>query len=198
MKRKLKRFKRQVGNRSYKKILFIFVEGNQTEPRYFNIFRASEYSFVHLQIKSHLSKTHPKQVLTRAKRFIKTEKLKNGDQVWLVVDHDDRPETDFQTLKNWSDGKNYFFGISKPSFEFWLLLHFEKGDQVRNFEDCRRKLKKYLPNYEKNQFDEKELKARIPIAIKNAKDKYNQAKDWKDASYTKVYELVEYIMTLNK
>jgi RloB-like protein len=176
MKGKSNRFQRQVGKRSYKKLFFIFVEGNETEPRYFNIFRASEYSYVHLQIKSHLSKTHPKQVLTRAKRFIKAEKLKKNDQVWLVIDHDGRPEEDFQSLNSWSDGKNYFLAISKPCFEFWLLLHFEKGDQVRSFEDCRRKLKKHLPNYEKNQFDEKGLKTRIPIALKMQKISTNNQK----------------------
>lgn len=82
MKEKSKRFQRQVGNRFYKKIFYIFVEGNETEPRYFSIFRSSEYSHVCLQIKSHPTKTHPKQVLDRAKKFIKGESLKNDDQVW--------------------------------------------------------------------------------------------------------------------
>lgn len=115
-----------------------------------------------------------------------------------VVDDDGRPEEDFQLLISWSNGKNNFLAISKPCFEFWLLLHFDKGNQINNVDDCQKRLKKHMPNYEKNQLDEEKLRNNILTAIKNAKDKLNQSKNWKDGSYTKVHELVENIVTIQR
>lgn len=193
MNQNKKRFQRKVEIRNYKRIFYLFTEGSKTEPKYFNIFRTNKYQGIHLQIKSHPNKSHPKQVLKRAKQFIKGSKLENKDQAWLVIDHDERPEEDFQELNNWCNGKNYFLAISKPCFEFWLLLHFEKGDHIKSMEDCLKKLKKYLPHYTKNQLDIDKLKSNIPAAIQNAKNKFKQTAGWQDGSYTKVYELIENI-----
>jgi len=197
MRRKLRKFQRRVNIRPYKRIFYIFVEGNKTEPKYFNIFRTAEYSNVSLQIKSHPSKTHPKQVLSRAKKFIKDELLKKDYEVWLVVDDDSRPEADFQPLINWANGKAHFLAISKPCFELWLLLHFDEGNQIKNTEDCLKRLRKYMPTYEKNQLDEKKLKGKLAEAIKNGKNKYEHYRVWKNGVYTKVYELVENIVDTN-
>lgn len=126
-----KKFQRKVNTRNPKKVFYIFTEGSETEPKYFSIFKT--YSNISLQIKKHRTKSHPKHVLKRAEIFLKEESLEAGDQVWLVIDHDDRPEEDFKKIKNWSDSdkEKYHFAISKPCFELWLLLHFDTADKIK-------------------------------------------------------------------
>lgn len=85
------------------------------------------------------------------------------DEVWCVVDHDDRDEA-IRGLRNrlgdLSTGphERVFACVSAPCFEYWLLLHFEFTNQrfvgmpggAAACEQVIRLLRKHLQNYAKN------------------------------------------------
>ena len=63
---------------------------------------------------------------------------------------------------------NRGFALSNPNFEYWLLLHFENGDDVATVDECLRRLKIYLPNYDKDILDESKILPRVGSAITHA------------------------------
>ncbi len=198
MVKNFRKFTRAIATRPYRRIFRIFPEGYETEPSYFEVIRKL-CPDVHISIHCHSSNTHPQQILARAKKFINDKKLGKHDLIWLVVDVDYHDKKDLQPLIDWAkENKNYGAAISNPNFEYWILLHFEKGDGIKNMKDCENRLKKHLPNYKKNYLDEKKLIPNITTAITNAKNKHRQSQDWHSDHHTTVYELVESIISTNK
>lgn len=109
--------------------------------------------------------TAPIQVVQYAKQLFETgDRHKNiqrraFEQVYAVFDRDDHTsyfsalqlaESLDGKLKN--DAKQFvrFNAVaSVPSFELWLLLHFEDTQAPLHRDDVMRRLKRYLPGYEK-------------------------------------------------
>jgi hypothetical protein len=59
--------------------------------------------------------------------FSRQFKLRNGDQLWLVIDRDSqswKPREMAEVAKA-SAQKHYYLAVSNPCFELWMLLHFE-------------------------------------------------------------------------
>lgn len=58
------------------------------------------------------------------------EELKNGtyDEVWVIFDHDNHPtrKEAFEIAENTINGKKVNIAFSSRSFEYYLLLHFER------------------------------------------------------------------------
>lgn len=194
-----RKFTRPSAKLNYKKRITIFTEGNETEPQYFKMFK--ENNNIIVEIKSSKHKSHPSQVLKRAENYLRKEKLRSGDEVWLVVDVDNRPKEEFQTLIEWSDQCDQkatpskeirSLAISNPNFEYWLLSHFENGHDVKNSDDCRRRLLKHLPSFKKNHVETAKFEQHIDRAIKHAKEKHlsNIDQDCFDDYGTTVYLLV--------
>ena len=189
------RFSRKLGERRYKKLFLVAVEGKKTEPQYFKFLNGKD-SISNVYCIPGTSDTSPTQVLERLRRKIKNEKLKKSDEAWIVVDKDNWSTEQLSQLHQWSEGQERFgFALSNPNFEYWLLLHFEDGKKVGNSRQCTDKLKKHLPNYDKNikRGDFKTI--RINEAIRRAKQKdTSPCDDWPQTTGTTVYKLVENIL----
>ncbi|MBN2789647.1 MAG: RloB domain-containing protein [Candidatus Delongbacteria bacterium] len=192
---KRRSFKRKTGTRRYKKLYIISTEGQKTEQEYFSIFD-NRGSIIRVKCLKSKKKSSPLSVLKRMKDYIKEENLLETDEAWLVVDRDEWTDKQLKQLHDWAEEKeNYGFALSNPKFEYWLLLHFEDGKGVKNSKDCTKKLKKYLPNYDKgvdvNQITDKMIHA----AVKRAKDKDKGSFEerLKSAGST-VYKVVEKIV----
>ena len=66
--------------------------------------------------------------------YLKSKKLRKGDEAWIVVDKDNWSDHDLAQLFKWAlQSDSYGFALSNPKFEFWLLLHFE---DVKRGEKC--------------------------------------------------------------
>ncbi len=198
MPKKLSRFNRIIGTRSYRKVYNIFMEGTRTEPQYFEMLKEKDLP-IHINLFPSQQKTQPIQVLKRAKNYIKNNALGKNEEAWLVVDIDDRMKNDFQPLLNWEqESKKHGVAISNPSFEYWLLLHFDKGNDVKNLKDCREKLKKHLPLFEKGNVSFQKIRFElidlIKTAIANAKQRHQHCIDWHHDKHTTVYILIEKIL----
>ena len=188
---------RPVGNLRYRKLFVLSLEGTITERQYFASFNVPN-SVIQIKCLKGNKKTDrsPRQVLTRMEHHLKEAGLKKTDEAWLVVDKDEWTKEQLSVLHHWSQqADNYGFALSNPKFEFWLILHFEQGDEISSSQVCSRKLKEYLPDYDK-QIDMKKLsQSMIKEAIKRAKQKDQPpCDDWPHTTGTTVYKLVENIL----
>jgi hypothetical protein len=181
------RNKRYLGTKDYLKVFLIVSEGDQTEYKYFGDLNKRLSNVVIRPEKS--NKGHdPLQVLESA-----IEKKDRHDEVWIVIDHDGRPEEIIDEVLRKGKIENINVSLSKPKFEYWLLLHFENGNGA-NLNNCTNKLKRYLPDYEKNHLEMDKVYLKIHEAISRAKTKDNPPCDWPKTNGSTVYRLVEKLM----
>lgn len=194
MSNKRRNFERPLGERRYRRLFVIAVEGVKTEPQYFSIFNDSEHNIIRVKCLKANNRSSPPQVLKRMKTYLQNESLKKSDEAWLVVDQDEWSEDQLQQLFNWSmERDNYGFALSNPNFEYWLLLHFEEGGKISSGADCVGRLKQYLPEYNKAINLRKLTTIMISDAILRAKKRDNpRCTDWpRTTGQSTVYRLVE-------
>ena len=188
--------KRPLGERRYKKLFIIATEGVKTEPRYFVLFN-NRQSVIKVQCLRGKSESSPPQVLRRMAEYLRRESLKESDEAWLVVDKDQWTDEQLHQLHAWAQSsENYGLALSNPKFEYWLLLHFEDGAGVSSSHACSERLKRYLPNYDKDIGPGKITRGMIANAIQRAKQRDNPpCMDWPRSIGSTVYRLLERILS---
>lgn len=164
--RQRRQLERKRGRRaSYDRILIVS-EGSKTEPNYFGEIRqAYRIHTANVVVRPSELGTAPIQVVQYAEAlFASGDKHKNiqrraFEQVYAVFDRDDhgsyfealeRAESLDNKLKN--DNKQFvrFRAIaSVPSFELWLLLHYEEIQAPIHRDEVMRRLKNHISNYKK-------------------------------------------------
>jgi hypothetical protein len=193
---KRRRFERPLGERRYRKLFVIAVEGAKTEPQYFSIFN-NQQSVVKVNCLKGTHHSSPPEVLRRIEEYLRRESLKKSDEAWLVVDKDQWTDEQLAQLLNWSlKHENYGFALSNPKFEYWLLLHFEDGNGIATSRNCSERLMRLLPGYDKEIDPRKITSEMITDAIRRAKQRDNPpCVDWpRNIGGTTVYRLVENIL----
>jgi len=188
-----RRFSRLQATRSYNKLFIISAEGEQTEPQYFAMLNSMSKSRVTCLKNIHGSS--PSQILKIIQNGLKNKNLRKGDEAWIVVDRDSWEIDDLNSLVEWQNKKgNYHLALSNPKFEYWLLLHFEDGKGIRSIRNCEDRLKRHLPNYNKD-IQVLKIKAGIRDAIARAKTKDTpRCTTWPRQIGTTVYRLAEKIL----
>lgn len=202
---------RKVGTRELPgDYIYIFTEGEQTEPNYFNSFkRLIEHDAVYRnKVTIKLLPCHKGTVklVEEAQKYLKANKITKG-QIWLVYDKDDFPAKDFDEVPKLAavqSTKDISFNTawSNQSFELWFILHFENYQSDNPRSDYLSFLNKKFASlklgcYEKNKTDMFEilLKNGNPNrAIRFAKSKIEQNKNKfpsQIAPGTTVYLLIE-------
>lgn len=174
------------------------MEGQKTEPAYFGLLK-QQCNDVSILLHTSTTRTDPRQILGRAKRYIKKNPLGKNEEIWIVVDVDKREKDTFISLFEWdNESKKHGVAISNPSFEYWLLLHYDPGDCIQSLNDCINRLRQYLPNYKKNNLNLNQIEVlNIKRAISNAKTKHQHCHDWHIDNYSTVYLLVDKIIEEN-
>jgi hypothetical protein len=196
--KKRRSFSRPLGERRYRKLFLVAVEGSKTEPQYFAMLNAGN-AVVRVECIPGEEATSPPQVLERLKARIKRTALRKTDEAWLVVDKDDWTEEQLVPLFAWSEeSPQNGFALSNPKFEYWLLLHFEDAT-ITSSRQCVEKLERHLVNYAKGIEVRKFTDNRIVAAIARAKTRDSPpCLDWPRTFGTTVYKLVERILTAQK
>ena len=150
---------------SYDRILIVS-EGSKTEPNYFKEIRATHrLHTANVEVQPGELGTAPIQVVQYAQAlFEKGDRHKHiqpraFEQVYAVFDRDDHQSYfDALRLAETLDGKlrndnkqavRFTAIASVPSFELWLLLHYETVQAPIHRDEVMRRLKQYLPGYEK-------------------------------------------------
>lgn len=191
---------------------YIFCEGQQTEPRYFEGFKKLiednpvYRDMVLIEIEPCQAETM--RVIGMAERYVKKHKIKRG-QIWCVYDKDSFPAGDFNGVVHRAEQLNkenpdlqYHTAWSNECIEFWFLLHFayytSNNHRIEYIQFLNDKFTTLgLGKYQKNMKDIFEIllmKGNPKLAIRYAKRiiKNGEGKTPAEiAPGTKVYELVE-------
>ena len=136
--------------------VLICVEGEVTEKGYFEwVKRALRDAALSIEISdSHGDPRHLVDVAKAAReeaardaRRERDEYLK-FDSVWCVSDVDEHPR--LLEAVDAASRAGIHMAISNPAFELWVLLHFEDRTAFIDRGDAARRLRGYLPAYEKS------------------------------------------------
>ena len=213
--RQQKQLERKLGRRaSYDRILIVS-EGSKTEPNYFNEIRAAyRLHTANVEVRPSELGTAPIQVVQYAKElFEKGDRHKKiqaraFEQVYAVFDRDDHDsyfdalrlaESLNGKLKNDSRQFIHFQAIaSVPSFELWLLLHYEDIQAALHRDEVMHRLKIRIPGYEKGAWGTFAV-TRTDLAIATQRAEALATKFTADTApepYTAVVELVKLLTTL--
>ena len=191
---------------------YIFCEGEQTEPLYFNGFKKLiednpiYRDMVLIQIEPCGAETM--RVISHAERYVKDNHIEKG-QIWCVYDKDSFPAKNFNGVVNRSGSLNrenpllqYHTAWSNECIEFWFLLHFayytsnnHRTEYISFLNDKYRELG--IGKYQKNNsatFDILMNKGNPKLASRYARRIIEEHKNLSPADIapgTKVYELVE-------
>lgn len=144
-----------------------------TEPRYFRALR-SEYRNALVEIEIDDRGGIPKTLVERAaerKREAEREAKSQRDEfllydeVWCVFDVDDHPK--LADARQQARDNGIQLAVSNPCFEIWALLHFRDQTAYIQRQAVRSRLKKHLPDYEK-ELPFAQLKSHYEDAVRRA------------------------------
>jgi hypothetical protein len=201
---------------SYDRILIVS-EGSKSEPLYFKEIRSAyRLHTTNVEVRPSELGTAPIQVVQYAKDLFENGDAHKGilprafEQVYAVFDRDDH-ESYFQALrlaeslngKLRNDAKQaiMFKAIaSVPSFELWLLLHFEDVQAPLHRDEVLGRLKRHIPRYEKGM-DAVFAITRSTLAVASQRahilaKRFNA--DTVPEPYTAVVELVQLLTQLRQ
>lgn len=132
--------------------VYIFAEGKNTEPGYFERF-AEEHGNSLVKIictggagvpATLVEKAHEKLIRLRRSR----DRIERRDQVWIVFDEDEHPQV--RQSINRGRALGIHVGYSNPCFELWLLLHHRNHDSPDDRHQVQRKFGECDKNYDGN------------------------------------------------
>jgi hypothetical protein len=189
---------------------YIFCEGEQTEPRYFQSIKGYidenpiYKNMIIIEIEGCGAETM--RVIKAAEDYISANSVKEG-QVWLVYDKDSFPAERFNGVSERANNLNqnntkitYNVAWSNECVEYWFVLHFAYYSSNNNRKYYSEFLDKQLsdlrlPKYDKKDIFDILLKYGDPKkAIRFAKKQIEENSGKTDAEIapaTKVYLLVE-------
>lgn len=187
-------------------LVVVACEGAVTEPEYFQGLKSQEHNpRLHVEIlqRSDPSLSSPAHVLRQLVAFAAEYAIRQGDQLWLVLDRDSQSWNDEMMSDVASEcwRRDYQLAVSNPCFEVWLLLHFE--DVQCQSEQCKSELlqnadgllKKLIAERRKaNEVLFETCRPGLDLARQRAQAlDTNQQDRWPQGLGTRVYRLVESI-----
>lgn len=202
--------RRKSAREAYAKILIV-CEGEKTEPFYFNDAR-NYYGLntVNVEVRGDCN-SDPMSIVNFAKQRYKEEQDAGDpfDKVFCVFDRDEHHsyQNALLALSSLSPRNTYFSVNSVPSFEYWLLLHFNYStrpylatSERSAGQQALQELRTFMPEYNKAQqtlFSQ--LIDQLEFAKSNAQRilKENE-RNATDNPSTKIHELVIFLQDLKK
>ena len=187
--------KRKCETRKPRRRIILSCEGNITEIQYFRHFENMRKDICIKFVNNRRHRSAPNFVLDDLKKYLDAEPLMRDDEAWVVIDYDDRSHETIQSVIDGLHkiGKNAHLALSNPNFEFWLLLHFDKGAGVQTKTQCKTKLSTFIPNYDKTVPSKVFEHVEDAIARAEAIDR-NSNSPWPVKSGTTVYKLVKLLL----
>ena len=109
------------------RLIVLACEGANTERAYFEELVAALVpvpSRVHVEVLERGdSLSAPEQVLRSLDEFRRQYLRSPDDELWAVIDYDRWGEMKLSKVAMLATHKRYHLAVSRPCFEFWLLLH---------------------------------------------------------------------------
>ncbi len=157
--------------------LWIFCEGEKTEINYFNKLKIDKrISRINIKVKSSDKITDSVGIVKYAISFLKYKRdFEPGDLIYCVFDRDSNTNQHLTQASKLAKENNIRIAFSNPSFEYWILCHFEYFITACESKNLIDKLKQNLSPYEKNDPDiYNKTQSKITTAIINAKKVKNK------------------------
>jgi hypothetical protein len=213
--RQQKQLERKQGRRaSYDRILIVS-EGSKTEPNYFREIRKSyRLHTANVEVRPSDLGTAPIQVVQYAKSLFedgdrhKRIQPRAFEKVYAVFDRDDHDSYhEALTLAASWNGKlrndakqtvSFQAIASVPSFELWLLLHYEDIQAPLHRNEVMSRLKLHIPDYDKGASNAFEItNEHLSVAIQRAERLADQFTAHTDPEpFTAIAELVKLLIML--
>ncbi|MBP8171127.1 MAG: hypothetical protein A3E79_04095 [Burkholderiales bacterium RIFCSPHIGHO2_12_FULL_61_11] len=213
--RQQKELARKHGRRASHDRILIVSEGRKTEPLYFTEIRAFyRLHTASVEVRHCELGTAPIQVVRYAHQlFLNGDKHKRiqakaFEQVYAVFDRDDHDSyLEALELAASLDGKlrndakqpvTFKAIASVPSFELWLLLHFENIQAPLHRDDVMRRLRQHIPGYEKGAGHAfSTTREHLLVALQRAEQLAEQFNAYTDPEpYTAIAGLVKVLISL--
>lgn len=150
-----------------------------------------------------------RRVLSLLDEYKSKYDLKEGDQLWCLVDADNWPEKNLAQAHQLCKQKQYEFCMTNPCFELWLLLH--HLDVRAASEETKQKIfapasskdvgqllhdilkQTFGEGYQKGKISNRHLE-KIPFALKQAFELELDKNHWTfDACCTRIHLLIQQI-----
>lgn len=169
---------RKYDTRSEYKIIYIFSEGEETEPNYFES-KKKEIRKTNIQIVVKGTGYNTLSLVEYALNYMSRNNIEindsaESDECWVVFDKDDY-NRDFDNAIKKAKDNNFKVAYSNECFELWFLLHFNFIDTAIGRKNYIEKLDERInaingQNYQKNLKNMYELIKHLEKdAIRNAK-----------------------------
>jgi hypothetical protein len=138
-----------------RKTILIVCEGRLTEPNYFNNLRDTlrKKSIRVLVIPGGERLVTPLYLVQNLEAEIqRLDWDASNDEAWCVFDIEQSgTHTTLQKALDHARKHNYHLALSNPSFEYWILLHYERvGRGFINASEVIRTLNRYIHDYSKS------------------------------------------------
>jgi hypothetical protein len=198
------------------KLIIIASEGTNTEKRYFEDLAEAYFApNIHVEVIDRLMRgSDPKSVISSLDDFHNQYSLRSDyDELWLVVDVDRWGTRKLSEVGKLCNQKKYYFAVSNPCFEIWLLLHLKslgdysvevleefKNNKRPNIKHPRTRLElelvSLLGSYNIGNPDTKRFIKDVKTAISRAKAlDVNPEHRWTNGLGSRVYLIAEKIVT---
>lgn len=132
-------------------LVLIVCEDEKGSTSYFKAFAKQHRIYAQVEVCGEECGSHPKSVVEYAVN-VKNEESKNGtpyEQVWCVYDRDEHPN--IEDAHNQAKGNGIHLAFSVPSFELWILLHFQYHSAHIERDRVNKKIQSHFPQYEKGK-----------------------------------------------
>jgi hypothetical protein len=206
--------RKQKRRASYDRILIVS-EGSKTEPNYFREIRAAyRLHTANVEVRPSELGTAPIQVVQYAQALFEDgDRHKNiqrraFEKVYAVFDRDDHASYhEALTLADALNGRirndtrqpiRFQAIASVPSFELWLLLHYEDIQAPLHRDEVMRRLKLHIPGYDKGMGDAFAITVKhLAVATQRADRLAARFTSRTDPEpFTAIVELVKLLITL--
>ena len=198
------RKKRNEGTRRYKRLFLIAAEGAKTEKSYFerNIRPLNDQIIIEVVDKpTHASSPLDVQKILASAIKKESGALRAGDEAWIVIDRDQWKPKAIQAAIAWTQEQSTVkchcdMALSNPRFEYWLLLHFEDGNDLSTAEECQKRLNDHIRLVKKKNVPAGSFQCeQVEAAIKRAsKKRFGKSSQSLQSTGTTVYRLVEKLL----
>ena len=188
---------RDSGFRKPKTFIVVATEGRVTEEHYLSAFKPSRDAVLQLTVlPNRNNKSHPRECLKRLRQHAKEKSLAGDDQLWVMIDRDQWSEADLnEVARDLAKHRNHFLALSNPCVEYWFFLHFRDPKSFVDGQAVMRDLKRYLPEYSKDNLDMTQLKAGVRKAIERAEREDDDQKAlWPKNTGTRVYRMMKVLL----
>lgn len=173
MPRKTRRLDRDGGVVRDASLIVIASEDTYAVQHYLTKFHTRRVQFKVLPtVDGHSS---PEAVLERLDQYRAEHQLADGDELWACIDLDHWADpnhvANLRSAQRQARQKGYQFAISRPCFEFWILMHFQDppDDGIETCADVVERLHTWVPGYGKKALPGLQLSAaQVEAAIDRA------------------------------